>query len=310
MNSPIPIHPDDDRPTRELLERLLAQARAAAPPPPKTVEDLCAAYLADAEPRVKRQTLEGYRWYLAEFTRRFGTVRADQLDPARLEADARRTTWSNSTRNNYLSTAAAALRWAGVKLPRPLNKPPKESAGAATVIPDAVFRQMLQHCQGDWHAIISFLWHTGCRPSEAARIEARMVDWDAAVARLAEHKTRMRTKRDRIVYLGPPALEVLQWQAERHKSGLLFRSHRGGPFSAQAFTMKFQRISARIGHKVTSYGLRHTFATRALARGESDTIVAHLLGHAGTDMIHRHYSHLSAHGRELRDAAERIAKAG
>jgi integrase len=93
------------------------------------------------------------------------------------------------------------------------------------------------------------------------------------------------------------------------KTGLLFRSWNGGPFSRQAFVMKFTRLSGYVGRKVTAYSLRHSFASRALASGESDAIVAALLGHANTAMIHKHYSHLSEFGRQLREAAERIGKA-
>lgn len=302
--------PTDESAAWTALQRLLDAAKVISQPPPaRTVAEIVTAYLADAEPRVKPITLRGYRRFLGAFMARFGTECVAALTPEQIEADARRSTWSNSTRHNHLSAIETCFRWAGIKLARPLRKPGKESAGAAVVIPEAVFRRMLGHCSGDWFAVVSFLWQTGARPSEAAAVTFESVDWPGRVVRLKEHKTRGTSKSDRLIYLNDEAAEVLQWQAERHKSGLLFRSHDGGPFSRQAFVMKFQRISKRIGRRVTAYGLRHSYASRALAAGESDAIVAHLLGHASTEMIHRHYSHLAEHGRQLVEAAARIGKA-
>jgi hypothetical protein len=68
--------------------------------------------------------------------------------------------------------------------------------------------------------------------------------------------------------------------------------------------MRFERISEKVRHRVTSYMYRHTFATRALSAGESDTVVAGILGHANTAMIHKHYSHISEQGRRLKEAVE------
>jgi integrase len=67
------------------------------------------------------------------------------------------------------------------------------------------------------------------------------------------------------------------------------------------------RLSEKIGHRVTAYGYRHTYATRALAMGLPDTHVAALLGHGSTRMIHAHYAHLNANARLLKEAAAKVA---
>lgn len=273
-----------------------------------SISGLVAAYLNAAEGRVKSHTLKVYRWYLSQFLARFGTEHPGSVAPERIEADARRSNWTNTTRNNYLCTVESCLRWAGLKLR--LRKPPKASAGAGSVIPEETYRRMQLYCRGDWAAIIRWLWETGARPSEARSLTVEMVDWEAKVVRLKDHKTAARGG-DRLIYLSQAAFEVLTWQRERWKSGLLFRSPQTkGAFTRQAFVMKFNRLSEMVGRRVTAYGLRHTYATRALQAGESDTVVAALLGHRGTAMIHKHYSHVSEMGRALGDAAQRIGKAG
>jgi integrase len=57
--------------------------------------------------------------------------------------------------------------------------------------------------------------------------------------------------------------------------------------------------------KAIAYGLRHSFATDALERGVPDAHVAELLGHSGTAMLHKHYSHLGAKAQALREALGR-----
>jgi len=69
--------------------------------------------------------------------------------------------------------------------------------------------------------------------------------------------------------------------------------------------MQAARERAGLPGKV-AYGLCHTFATDALANGVPDAQVAELLGHSGTAMLHRHYAHLTARARALRDALGRV----
>jgi integrase len=56
----------------------------------------------------------------------------------------------------------------------------------------------------------------------------------------------------------------------------------------------------------TAYGLRHTFATDALANGVPDAQVAELLGHSGTAMLHKHYAHLGARAAALKAALGKV----
>lgn len=53
-------------------------------------------------------------------------------------------------------------------------------------------------------------------------------------------------------------------------------------------------------------GYRHAFATDALEAGVPDAHVAELLGHTSTAMVYRHYGHLTAKGRALRESLDRV----
>jgi len=66
------------------------------------------------------------------------------------------------------------------------------------------------------------------------------------------------------------------------------------------------RLCEKAGLKAIAYGYRHGFASDALANGVPDAQVAELLGHSGTAMLHKHYSHLTARAKALRDALGKV----
>jgi integrase len=70
-------------------------------------------------------------------------------------------------------------------------------------------------------------------------------------------------------------------------------------------TMRRVRRRAGVPH-ATAYGYRHSYATEALSSGVPDAQVAALLGHRGTGMLHRHYSHLTSRAQLLREAAGKV----
>ena len=310
--------PADERAALAVFRQLVAKAResqTSAPPWPERVE----AFLAHKAARdLRPQTVTSYRRHLEFFLAHFGTLHPDLLfSPARASGDggelvspavedsARVATWGENTRRNYLSAVETFLRWCGHRVS--LDKPGRESAGAGAVIAEAVYWQAVGAARGELRPLLLFLWNTGCRPSEATRLTAADADWTAGTISLRKHKTRRASKgRPRLIYLSPTALEVLMAQREKHATGLLFPNRRGTQWRDKALAQAVWRVSAKIGHRVTAYGFRHSYATRGLEKGLPDTHVAALLGHGSTRMIHAHYSHLSANARLLKEAAAKV----
>jgi integrase len=111
---------------------------------------------------------------------------------------------------------------------------------------------------------------------------------------LERHKTD-RNGRRRVVFLTPELTGLCRELAAKNPTGPLFRTARGQPWPRGTIHKLIFTLRKRLGlpNTVTAYGYRHTFATDALARGVTEAHVAELLGHAGTAMLHRHYSHLS-----------------
>lgn len=296
------------------LQTLLA---GLSPPPTKPSGEgvvgpdltICAAVDAftatDRFGRLAEATRRGYRYYLGVFVRAFGTRQVRTLTAAELETDAARPTWGDDTRRNYLCAAELALKaagWAGK-----VEKPARGSAGSGVVIPEAVYHMAVGAATGDLRPLLILLWNTGCRPSEATGLTAEVVDWDGWTARLTKHKTRRKTGKIRLIVFNATAMAVLREQREKYGgTGLLFRSKTGTRFGCKALTKRVWAIGKKIGKPITAYGCRHTYATDALAGGCPDTHVAALLGHAGTAMLHKHYSHVGENARVLKDAAARV----
>ena len=296
--------PADESGAWAAWDRLRKGLPGAAADPTATVAQQVPRFLSAAATRVKTRTVRNYAHYLSRFLAAFGREPVGGLDPAGIERWAADQPWSPTNRANYLWTVQAFLRWCGA--PVNLAKPPKASRAADSVIPRDVYAACLRETSGDFHQLVRFLWATGCRPSEAAALTAGHVRWDAGVAVLEQHKTSHRTNKARVIYLAGESLDVAQQQRAKYPAGLLFRTHRGTGFSPQAYTMRFQRLSGKVGHKVTGYMFRHSFCSRALGAGESDAVVAMLMGHASTAMVWKHYAHANALGRELKAAADTL----
>jgi integrase len=272
--------------------------------PPKTATEIIDAFLADAGERVRPITLKTYRRYLIPFKARYGDIRAADVTAALAEGFARRPTWGTTTRHNCLVSLATAFRWAGLPF-RGLRVPPKLSRGAECVIPRADIERVLAATDDHFGPLVRFLWLTGCRPSEAMRVTAADLDDRAAAVRLTDHKTSHKGK-PRVIHLTDEALAILTARRDRHPDGPLFRNSRGAPWRLNAVVNRLWRLNRKLGTKVTSYAGRHTFATDLLAAGVPDAHVAELLGHVGTGMLAKHYSHLNSRARVLKESLGRV----
>jgi integrase len=296
-----PFGPGDRAGALAALKNLLKQIQPDGPD--LLVRDAVAAFIADRTPRVAAVTLAGYRWYLGEFAAKWGTVPVGKLDPRDVETDALGRAWGPDSKRNYLCAAEGVMRFAG--RPVRFEKPARGSAGAKAVVPKRVYHMAVGAARGDLRALLEVLWATGARPSEVSGLTAEQIDWHNSSASLSVHKTARKGK-PRVLFFPAPALAVLRKQRERHGAGLLFRNRHGRRWGCKPLTQAVWRLGKRVGHPLTLYGFRHAYATDALSAGVPDTHVAALLGHSGTAMLHKHYSHVNQNSKLLKGAAERV----
>lgn len=282
--------------------------RAEAP----TVMALITAFLTHAEDRLKPSTIRGYRDFLQSFAEQFGNIRADRLLPTQAESYSRKATWSNSTRHDFLSALSVAFRWAertGLLPSNPvrhLSKPPMESRGVTVLVDDDAHGKLIEAAPTYFKPFLLLLHLTGARPGEIAAITAENFNEDKGLVRLKEHKTSRHGK-NRVIFLLPDAVALLKELKAKHGTGHLLRNRVGLPYTKNAIVHMMASLRKKTGVRgVTAYLYRHSFATDALAAGVPDAQVAELLGHSGTTMLHRHYSHLTAKSRVLRTALDQI----
>jgi integrase len=275
---------------------------------PVSVEGVITAFLADTQNRVGRETQRGYRKYLLPVAARYGKRKAESLTVSEAEAFVLKPAWSSTYRANVLSTLITAFRWAEWErlISRSplhgLRKPARASRGAKAIVSIDAHDRLVQHAQQPFRAFLQLLWLTGARPGEIAGLRAGDIELAQRVAVLTEHKTAHLGK-VRVLYLPAEAVAVLRERIADNPEGLLFPGEDGRRMTPQAIGCRLRRLCVKAGVKhCIAYGFRHAFATDALANGVPDAQVAALLGHSGTAMLHRHYSHLGARAQVLRQA--------
>lgn len=294
------------------LHRILADGGEPAPREgrPIGVRELLERFLDHVKAARKASTKEFYHDRLKTFGRAHGAMDARDVRPHHVLDWANRPGWGPSTRRSGISAVQAAWRW-GKKVGHlaentlsEIDKPPR---GRRTAIPDgATVERAIGAANVPLGRFLEFLHETGCRPGEAARVEAKDVDFGRGVVTLAEHKTAGASRRPRTIVLSSRALAMLRTLAAEHPEGPLFRNTRGGAWTNRALAMAAKRLRLKIdaGSELTCHALRHRYATD-MAKTSPNSIVAALLGHSSTRMVDEVYSHVHDEIDTLRDAVRK-----
>ncbi len=146
---------------------------------------------------------------------------------------------------------------------------------------------------------IRLLMLTGCRKSEILTLLWENVSLDESEFWLHDTKTGAR-----VVSLSPPALKLLADLPRMQGNPWVFPGKKPGAHISDIDT-PWQIIRSRAGlDDVRLHDLRHSYASRALALGESLPMIGKLLGHTQIETTAR-YAHLARD--TVREAAERVA---
>lgn len=148
-------------------------------------------------------------------------------------------------------------------------------------------------------AAIRLLMLTGCRCGEILRLRWDEVDLERRELRLRDSKTGPRT-----VPLSPPAARVLADRPRESGTPWVLPGTIAGQH-LKTIEGPWNKVRARAGlDDVRLHDLRHSFASRALALGESLPVIGKLLGHSEIQTTAR-YSHLAEDS--VMESAARIA---
>ena len=149
-------------------------------------------------------------------------------------------------------------------------------------------------------AALRLLMLTGCRRNEILTLRWEDVRLEAQELRLADSKTGPRT-----VSLSPEATQVLASIERLPGNPWVIPGAKPGARLSDLFK-PWSKVRARAGlDDVRLHDLRHSYASRALALGESLPVIAKLLGHAQIQTTAR-YTHLARDA--VKDAATRVAQ--
>ena len=161
------------------------------------------------------------------------------------------------------------------------------SAGAGGASPAAI-------------AAIRLLVLTGCRRSEILGLRWEHVDLGAGELRLPDSKTGAR-----LVPLSPAAAEVISsLPRPAGNPWVIAGRNPGAPLRNLQYPWEILRARAGL-EDVRIHDLRHSFASRALALGESLSMIGELLGHRRVRTTAR-YAHLAREA--VKSSASRVAE--
>ena len=161
----------------------------------------------------------------------------------------------------------------------------------------------------EWQMLIGFIpaWYvpyfqfavqTGLRPSEQVALKWTAIDAEfihielSRVRNLEKNDLKTECSR-RSIAIRPAMAKILEAQkqgSEAFDSPYVFVNTQGRPILQDKLREMWARIMERSGLKYRRmYETRHTFASWALAAGESPEWVARTLGHVNTSMVYRTY---------------------
>ncbi len=290
---------------------------APEPPSPKdSIVSLLGAYLDWTEAHKSPATYALRRHFLASFVKFRGVkvLRPDRVTVDLVEA------WLNAypkwkaSRRHATLCVLAAFNWA-VKRGKVARNPvaaievPAQTRVLAYLSADR--RKVIFDATNDaaFRDVLTALAETGCRPGEISAVTAADVNLGAGVWVLRRHKTGEKTGKPRTVYLTDAMVALSKELTARNPAGPLFLNYRKRPWNKNSIRCRFRKLRARFpafGH-FTAYSYRRAFVTDALERGVDVVQVAELVGHAGTDMVMRHYNQIHERVAHMRAMAAKAA---
>lgn len=276
-------------------------------------DELAAAFLLWTKRNVSRETARWYLHFLRDFKQHYGGT-ASCLNARHVENWLAAKSWSQSTRRQGITTIRRVVNWGyqeGRLKEFPVGlrnlKRPKMTR-REKLVTDKEHQTILENTDEPFRQFLFALRETGARPIEIRTVTAEMVNLENGVWVFNNHKTAKKTGKPRVVYLTLTILELTRKLVKEYPlgSGPLFRNSHGKPWTANAVRCRMRRLRKKLGldKGTVAYSYRHTYVTYALTRLDAD-MVAELVGHVDTKMIHEYYSHLDQRTGHMRKAAMR-----
>ncbi|PIN99114.1 MAG: hypothetical protein COT90_01160 [Candidatus Diapherotrites archaeon CG10_big_fil_rev_8_21_14_0_10_31_34] len=160
-------------------------------------------------------------------------------------------------------------------------KIPKKDKKLPTILTIKEIKALIKAAKsGRNRTIIEFLYASGIRVSECAKMRIVNLDLFEGVARVQSGKG----KKDRIIILSKKWVHNLKKYLKKKKiqSEFVFSKKNGKPITSDTIERMVKKCALKAGiqKKVTPHVLRHSFATHLLESGENIRKIQELLGHS------------------------------
>lgn len=308
----IRLHEDREK-AEEAYHRLKLDENVELVPPEPETSAIAAVFGLFLEWLSKNRAPETLKWYqtrLGYFLADHPDFTCEILKPIHVQSWLDSKKWSSGHKRGCVTALKGAFNWA-VKMEllerSPIRGLEKPAAGKREeFLTKSEFEEVLSHFKDqEFCDVLRFMWFTGARPQELVKIEARHVKPGHVLFPRLESKGK---KRERIVFLVPEAQEIVDRLAAKNREGPIFRNRRGGPWKANNFACRFQRLEEKLGVQHCMYKIRHGFAHYALTEAKlAPEVVASLLGHSDTRQLMQTYGHMVQNAEFMGDAARKAS---
>ena len=279
---------------------------------PKRLEEYFRDFLWEKQVSgASARTLEDYTYHLGNFLKRYkGNVEDyEKLRQCALEylnGNGKLSACTYNLRRAYLKSFFAYLvaqgaipqnPLRGVKKRRVEEKPraiPPETLKALLGLPDKRY-----FCGLRDYVLILFSLDTGARPGESLKL--RVEDFNLREGTVTIPAPVAKTRKPRVLPISPSVAswvqKLINARPREWGDAPVFCSENGTELQHRSWSHILRKYSKKLGHRVTPYDLRHTFAIMSLRGGMSPFALRAVLGHTTLTMT-QHYLHMS--GEDLR----------
>lgn len=307
---------DPDEPTawriyHELMARPPEQRQPQPRDTPTLAVEILDAFLEWAKANKAKRTYEWYQGLIQHFVSSIpATIAVAELTPyhATRVMDGH-PEWGANTKYAFARAVLRGFNWAVKQrliAANPLSGLEKPTPEARELyISPADYAEVMAAAKGDYFRdVLRFAWESGARPQEIRAIEARHVDF--TLGRIVFPKSEAKGKRSaRIIYLTDEAAAILKPLCAKYPTGVVFRNSDGNPWTKDAINCAFKRLEDKIGRKLHLGAFRKGWATQALKNGVDVVTASHLMGHANTNMLSKHYARVQADPAFMTEAMKR-----